>query len=256
VGRAREAGGVLTGTADPGSLVAHVATMPGFDADALTLPDVEVLQALCEIRIGGRQASLPPGLHPTNPPSCVLQVWRCPESPWGSFHVAQARIGCRSGLRPRGLVHGCVVDSPAAATALRERWGFPAQPGTVSLRRGYDRVTAQVEIGGTAVLVFGGVDPEPLAPGDVAYTTTVTLADTPRGRRLVQVDTDVAPSRAERLRPRLDVFVTDGWVHASVEPSLPVSASIATAEVTLQRLRYVSRPDELAFTGTEPVGGA
>jgi hypothetical protein len=35
--------------------------------------------------------------------------------------------------------------------------------------------------------------------------------------------------------------------------SLWVSASIAVADVTLQRLRYVSRPDELAFTGTEPV---
>jgi hypothetical protein len=245
---------VLIGTADPASLVAHAATMPGFDTEALTLSGVEVLQALCEIRIGGRLASLPPGLHPTNPPSCVLQVWRCPESPWGPFHLAQARVGCRSGLRPRGLVHGCVVDVPDAASALRERWGFPAQLGTVSLRRGYDRVTAQVEIGPTAVLALAGVDPEPLGPGDIAYTTTVTLADTPRGRRLVQVDTDVVPSRAERLRPRLDAFATDGWVHASVAPSHLVSASIAVADVTLQRLRYVSRPDELAFTGTEPAG--
>jgi hypothetical protein len=170
--------------------------------------------------------------------------------------MAQARVGCRSGLRPRGLVHGCVVDAAtdAVAAALRDRWGFPAQPGTVALRRGYDRVTARVEIGGTTVLALDGVDPEPLAPGDVAYTTTVTLAHTPRGLRLVQVDTDVAATRAERLRPRLDVFTADGWVHASVEPAHLVSASIAVGDVTLQRLRYVSRPDESAFTGTEPVG--
>ncbi len=69
----------------------------------------------------------------------------------------------------------------------------------------------------------------------------------------MQVDADVAPVRAERLRPRLDAFATTGWVHDSVVPSHPVSASIAVGDVTLQRLRYVSLPEELAFTGTEPV---
>jgi hypothetical protein len=245
---------VLTGTGDPGALVIGRAALDGFDTEALVLPGVELVQALCEIRVTGRQASLPAGLHPTNPPTCVLQVWRCPDSPFGPFRMAQARVGCRSGLRPRGLVQGCVVDGPAAAIeALRRRWGFPAQAGAVSLRRGYDGVTAAVALGGRTVLALTGLDPVPLGPDDVAYTTTVTLADTPRGLRLVQVDTDVAPTRAERLRPRLDAFATAGWVHDSVEPSHPVSASIAVAEVTLQRLRYVSLPDELAFTGTEPV---
>jgi hypothetical protein len=208
-----------------------------------------------EIAVAGRERSLPSGLHPTNPPTCVLQVWRCPESPWGPFALAQARMGCRSGLRPRGFVQGCVVDAPAAAAALRSRWGFPSRPGTVELRRGYDGVTASASLadGGTAVLALTGLDPEPLGVDDVAYTTTVTLADTPRGLRLVQVDADVVAARAERLRPRLEAFATAGWVHASVSPVHLVSASIAVADVTLQRLRYVSRPDELAFTGTEPV---
>jgi hypothetical protein len=247
---------VLSGTGHPDDLVIGRADLDSFATEAVTLPGVEVLQALCEIRIGGRQRSLPGGLHPTNPPSCVLQVWRCPESPWGPFGMAQARVGCRSGLRPRGLVHGCIVDNPAAAAALRARWGLPAQPGEVELRRGYDGVVATATIGGTRVLSLTGLDPDPLGPADVAYTTTVALAGTPRGLRLVQVDTDVTPTRAERLRPRLDAFVTDGWVHESVEPYHPVSASIAVADAIIQRLRYVSRPEELAFTGTEPVTDA
>jgi hypothetical protein len=248
---------VLRGTGDPADLVVGRAALADFDTEALTLPGVELLQALCEIAVTGRESSLPSGLHPTNPPTCVLQVWRCPESPWGPFALAQARVGCRSGLRPRGFVQGCVVDGPAAAiAALRGRWGFPAQPGTVELRRGYDGVTAGAAIGGgagTAVLAFTGLDPDPLGPEDVAYTTTLTLADTPRGLRLVQVDADVAPVRAERLRPRLDAFATPGWVHASVVPVHPVSASITVADLTLERLRYVCLPEELAFTGTEPV---
>jgi hypothetical protein len=254
---------VLRGTGDPDELVGGRATLADFDTEAVTLAGVELLQVVAEIAVAGREASLPSGLHPTNPPTCVLQVWRCPDSPWGPFAQAQVRVGCRSGLRPRGFVQGCVVDAPEAAAALRARWGFPARPGAVELRRGYDGVTASASLapagtGGTvvpptAVLAISGLDPEPLGVDDVAYTATVTLADTPRGLRLVQVDADVVAARAERLRPRLDAFATADWVHGSVAPVHLVSASIAVADVTLQRLRYVSRPDELAFTGTEPV---
>ena len=244
---------MLRGTASLDELVPDRAVMESFATEAETLPGVELLQALCEIRIGGRQRSLPSGLHPTNPPTCVLQVWRCPDSPWGPFSMAQARVGCRSGLRPRGFVQGCVVDAPGAVAPLRSRWGLPARVGEVVLRRRYDVVEAEVAIDGTTVLVLTGFDPEPLGPDDVAYSATVSLAETPRGLRLVQVDADVAPTRAERLRPRIDAFRAGDWVHGSVEPSHPVSASIAVGDLTLQRLRYVCRPDELAFTGTEPV---
>jgi hypothetical protein len=40
-------------------------------------------------------------------------------------------------------------------------------------------------------------------------------------------------------------------VHPSVVPYHPVSGSTAVGEITIQRLRYVSKPDELAFTSTE-----
>jgi hypothetical protein len=33
-----------------------------------------------------------------------------------------------------------------------------------------------------------------------------------------------------------------------------VSATVAVADVVVPRLRYVCRPDELAFTGTETLG--
>jgi hypothetical protein len=245
---------VLSGTASLDELVPHRADLASFGTDAVTLPGVELLQVLTEIRIGGRQRSLPSGLHPTNPPTAVFQVWSCPESPWGAFRMAQGRVGCRSGLRPRGFVQACVVDTAGAADALRTRWGLPAQLGEVQLRRGYDVVTASAAVDGETLLAVSGVDPDPLQPHDVAFTTSIALADTPRGLRLVQVDTDVASTRAERLRPRIERFSTGGWMHPSVEPYYPVSASISVADVTIQRLRFVCKPEELAFTGTEPVG--
>lgn len=245
---------MLTGSASVEELVTHAATMPGFDVAAVTLPDAEVLQATFEIRIGGREASLPPSLHPTNAPTFVIQVWRCPESPWGAFLLAQGRVGARSGLRPRGHVQGCVCDNEYATDALRAGWGLPVQNGAVSLGHYYDMVDAAAAVGGNTVVAVRGTDPEPLGADDIAYSASVTLAHTPRGLRLVQVDADVAVTRAERLRPHLDAFDAPAFgVHASVRPYHPVSASIALGTITLPRLRYLCRPDEVAFTGTEVV---
>jgi hypothetical protein len=245
---------MLAGTAAPEELVAHAATLDDFATDPVTLPDARVLQALFEIRVAGRQSSLPPGLHPTNPPTLVVQVWVCPDSPWGPLRLAQARVGCRSGLRPRGFVQGCICDNATAVDALRRRWGFPAQAGNVTCDERYDGVWASATLGDHPLVELAALGPEPLGPDDVSYTTAVALAHTPNGLRLVQIDTDLAVSRAERLRPRLEHFATGAWTHPSVQPTHPVSASIARGSLTIQRLRYVTKPDELAFTGTEPVG--
>jgi hypothetical protein len=243
---------MLTGTAAVDDFLTHAATLGDFGTEAVTLPGCEILQTLFEIRIGGRQASLPAGLHPTNPPTFVAQIWRCPDSPWGPFSLAQARVGCRSGLRPRGFVQGTVCDNEAAAEALRVRWGFPTRVGAVTLRRQYDATYACVALADHVVFELMSFDPEPLGPDDVSYSTAANLARTPRGLRLVQVDIDVHVTRAERVKPRLAQFDGPAWgVHPTVLPYHPVSATTTVGDITIQRLRYVSKPDELAFTSTE-----
>ena len=44
------------------------------------------------------------------------------------------------------------------------------------------------------------------------------------------------------------------WGDARVQPVYPVSASFAVADITIPRIRFVCRPDVLAFDGTEAVG--
>jgi hypothetical protein len=245
---------MLTGAASPDEFAAHAATMTAFDTTAVELADVEIFQSMFEMHIAGRERSLPPGLHPTAVPTFVVQVWRCPDSPWGAFSLAQGRVGSRSGLRPRGHIQACVCDNEPASAALRERWGFPARLGAVTLDRHYDSVDAAVVVDGDTVLAIHGADPDPLDGGDVQFSGSVALAHTPRGLRLVQIEYDVMPSRAERVRPQLRAFDAERFgVHPSIDPYYAVSGSIVTATVTLQPLRFVSRPDELAFTGTEPV---
>ena len=243
---------MLSGTAPAEDLMAHAATMADFATEACALPGAQVLQLMFETAVSGRQTSLPAGLHPTNPPSMVVQAWHCPESPWGTFSLATARVQCRSGLRPRGFVQGCVVDNTAAAAALAARWGFPARVGVVTLDVGYHDTHLVVEVDGARVLDVRALDPIPLGNEDVAFSTTLTLAHTPRGPRLVQVDTDLACDRAERLvacTPALEVEAFG--MHPSIVVTHPVSASISRGTLTLQPLRYVCRADELAFTGTE-----
>jgi hypothetical protein len=245
---------MLIGAADARDLVPNPPTLQAFATEPVQLPGATVLQFISEIAVGGRETSLPPGLHPTNPPSVVFQFWDCPESPWGPFRLAQGRVACRSGLRPRGFVLGCVSDNPAAGEALRSGWGFPAVLGEVVVDRGYDRVRAEVAVdsgGGRTVLALTGREPDPLGNGDIAFTTTIALAQTPRGLRLVQIDCEYKAHRAERVRPVVDSFEPGAWLPASIALTWPISAAVAIADITLEPHRYVSKPDELAFTGTE-----
>jgi hypothetical protein len=244
---------MLTGTADLARLAARASTLAAFDGPAVTFPDAEVMQAGFEMRYASRQGLLPPALHPTTPPTMVVVGWLCPTSPWGPFRMAQVRVGCRSGVRPRGLVVGCIVDNAAAAAALASQFGFPAQVGQVELIRHYDRVGLKAQIGEGVAIDLVGANPDPLGLGDVQHTVTMTLAGTPRGLRLVQVEPEYEPTRVERLTPRLHQFDAAVWGEPLLTPVHPIAASMALATITIPPLRFVCRPDVLAFEGTESV---
>jgi hypothetical protein len=244
---------VLTGTDDVERLFSNAPQLAAGATEAEHFAGVEVFQAMFEMRVGAREAVLPPGLHPTNPPTLIVLAWRPRESPWGPFALAQVRIGCRSGVRTRGLVVGCGCDDDTAAAALAARWGLGSRPAQVALDRRYDAVRLDVAFDGRPVLSIDALDPDPLAPHDVQYTGTLTPARTSRGPRLVQLEPQYETERAERLHPRLEHFDAGAWGDARLSPYHPVSASISVARVTLPPPRFMCRPDALAFVGTERV---
>ena len=246
---------MLVGTADPEVLAEGAPKLDGFGGEPLVLAHVETLQIVYEIERDGADALLPPGLHPTLPPLATWLVQRMPESPWGAFQLAQLRIECRSGLRPRGFLRAGVIDNPRAAAALAARWGYRLRAGGIRLARGYDRISAGVSLAGDdeSILEVALQDPMPLRPEDAYVVASMHLAHTPRGLRLLQVDPGFEVERAERGRPRIAHFAAGAWQSDGVRPSHPVSALFCVASVTLPALRYVCRPDVLAFTGTERV---
>ena len=71
--------------------------------------------------------------------------------------------------------------------------------------------------------------------------------------RLVQVEQSYAFNRAERGRPVVNGFDPAAWGQPLLRPSFAVSGSTATAEVSFEPVRFVCKPDESAFTGTERV---
>ncbi len=244
---------MIVGSAEPEALRPGAPVMHDFGSEPLSLAGASVLQLLCEVS-GGTQALLPPALHPTLPGVVAWQVYDFPTSPWGPFRMAQTRIQCRSGTRPRGLLVSGVVTSAAAGEALTARWGFRLAPGEIDFLRGYDRVHASVRSPeGDALLAVGLQDPVMLPPGAVQFVSGVHPADTPSGFRLVQVDALHEVHRAERGDPVIDYFDAGAWGEDRMVPTYPISASICTADVTLRRLRFVCRPGEMSFTGTETV---
>ena len=244
---------MLVGTADLDQLAHTAPTIDGFSNQTVNLEDVVCLQLTAEMHNQAREAVLPPGLHPTVPAVLSLQVWQVRTSPWDAFAMALARVTCRSGVRARGFTTAAFVSTAAATEGLRSTFGFPAVQGEVAMQHSYDGTRASVVWQGAPILEVVGLDPEPLGVTDLQYTGTLNLAHTPTGLRLVQVETHHQASRVERLTARLENFEASAWGNPLLDPYHIVSCSVALEEIALPPVRFVCKPDELAFTGTEAV---
>ena len=245
---------MLSGTKSVGSLEADAPVMADLDTELSVLEDVLILKVLHEISADAFTDVLPPGLHPTIPPLVTWMVWQVGSSEFGAFSLAQLRVECRSGARPRAMLVSSIVDSTNPADALAARWGFRTRVGEVAVDRSYDRAGVQVSLGGEVVLDFSAVDPVPLRPSDLQWMSSMHPAQTPRGFRLVQVDPTYEVARAERARPLLKVFDADAWGEPAIVPTNPVAATISSATITLPKIRFLCAPDQLAFMGTEVIG--
>jgi hypothetical protein len=244
---------VLAGTADLDALARRAPKLASFEGEALTLPGVELLQVTYELGGAPPESFFPPALHPTLPVLAVLALWRADDGPLGRFALAQLRLSCRSGVRPRQLLVASFADGETARAALNERFAFGARPARIALERFYDRVEGAVEVEGANVLDVTGFAPLPLATGDLQFFSSVHAAETPKGLRLVQIDTEIHVTRAERAQPRLTHFAPGVFGIPTGKLAHPVAAFVALCDVTLPRLRFASRPDVPAFAGTERI---
>jgi hypothetical protein len=247
---------MLTGVADAEQLADGLPapTIEAWSAEPLALGQVTVLQVIAEVRRLHRDALLPPALHSTDPPALSIQAWRVDDSPVGPFAFAHTRLSCRSGVRARGFTTAAFTTSPDAAALLRDHFGFPCRPAEVDLEPHYDGCDLTVTVEGRPVLVVAALDPQPLGAEDVQYTSTLNLAHTPNGLRLVQVETNHEADSVERVGARIVRF--DGAVcgDSRLDPYHVVTTTLARdRSITLPPVRFVCRADVSAFEGTEAV---
>jgi hypothetical protein len=244
---------MLVGSADPQRFEKEAPVLERFDGPGVEWPDCVFVQALSEIAAEPMSAMLPPALHPSLPPVVGFRAYSVPDSEWGPFRLAELRIECRSGLRPRGLLVGAVVDSAAAARGLGERFAFRCTVGEVRIDRAYDETRLRVARGSTTWLELRLRVPQRLGESDTQFVSSLHPARTPRGFRLVQVDVEHAVRRAERGQLELEAFDAAAWGEPLIRPTRLLPGVVGRADVSIRPLRFVCRADVLAFEGTESV---
>jgi hypothetical protein len=247
----------LVGTRDVSSLAKAAPSVAAWDAEPWTLPGAGILQLMYEIDDDAMTSLLPPALHPTIPPTIVFVVTRVPESPVGPFVLAEAKIGCRSGARPRGLSLRAYCDSAEAITALGERWGYPLAKADIGFEKRYDQIGARVTVNGKTALDIALVNPEPISGNDLQYLATLNLARVNRdgadAPRLVQVDPDYMFKSSDRGKPQLTGFDAGAWDVVGARPVYAVSASFAVADIQMPHLRYLVDPAKAPLAAVERV---
>lgn len=246
----------LFGALELDAVAARLPEMRDLDTEAWTLPRAEILQLAWEVN-DDTQALLPRAMHPAIPPYATVVVSSYPESPVGAFTLAQLRLMGRAGAHPRGYVLGAVATSEAAAAEIGTRWGFPAVPGSVTLRRHHDQVSVSVARDGAPVLEAALVNPEVISGGDIQYIHTVTLARVPEGGRvaplLIQVDPHYTLHKAERGRPRLARLDAAAWNAPGLTALNPIAASLTTCDTDLPAIRFVMDPERPVVQGTRKI---
>lgn len=248
----------LAGKMNVEAFAAHSAReIHGHKTEPWSLKGAQILNVHYEINNDTIAELLPVTMRPSIPAWAVFNVTRYPESPVGAFTIAEVRIGCRAGVRPRGFVLRSYVDNEAAARELAQRWGFPTVVGKVYLRGFHDRVVARVTTAaGKSALEMEMVDREPISGTDIQYNSSMHLARNKEDGKLevVQVDPEWVFHKVERGRPQISVLDSESWGAGHLlRADYPISATYTNCDVTLGKIRYTCDPNKDAFQGTTQV---
>ena len=130
----------------------NVSEINGYKTGAWTLKGAQILNVYYEVKNDPFPSLMPVTLHPVIPSYAMFNVTHYPESPVGPFSIADVRVGCRAGVRPRGFTLKSYVSTEAAAKELASRWGYPTSIADVYLRAFHDRVVGRVKSNGRNIL--------------------------------------------------------------------------------------------------------
>jgi hypothetical protein len=229
------------------AVVQRAPLLTGFDTETWELPGAEILHLSFEIVEDPAEWLIPPALHPSIPPYATLSVARYPQSPVGSFALAQVRVVARAGARPRGYLLGAYTDSEKVAAELRARWGFTIELGTLTLDPRHDRIIGRVQRGTETILEMELQAPEQISGSDVIYADSLHLIRMRENGTekpvLIQVDPEYVFHNAQRGRARLLVLQAGAWGGDNrLRCTSPITATFVRCDTDLPRLRFALDP--------------
>lgn len=232
----------LTGLKDLTSKSVPLGELTEPASDGWDLGEIDVIHVNHEISCVGLQSTIPPALNPSNPPHLSWLVYQVRDSELGAFTLAQTRVGCRIGVKPRGMLVSAVCDNPAVTERLTQRWGFLIRVGEITVDQGPDRVQVIVATTGQPMLELDIVEMASLDGANVPIASGLNVATTEHGLRLVQIDPDYLIRTAHRGRPVVRSFDSARWGDPDILPTLAISGTFMKAAVTLPRIRFLIDP--------------
>lgn len=241
---------LLYGQRPEGTFGIKAAPLTRDNAGEVVLKRVQVHYSLFELPMASVLPRLPTALHPSVPAAIGLTVWKCPEGPSGSFSVGWVGVTCRTGIKPRHLIHGAWCDREDAATWLRSRYGLNCTLAAISSLETWDRAWSKIEVAGVPVVELVTENPQPLVPGStVKYSPVLNAARIENAVTLVQMESAFDFHRVLRGVPRLPVYAAEAMGDAGLSPHYPISGTWAEVDITLLPPRFKLDPEIPAEQG-------
>lgn len=230
------------GEAPIAELARSVPMIGSFAEEEVTFENANFLQVIYELDMYSAQRFLPTSLAPLRGPSFgMIRAYHLPETPWGPTSIAEVGVLCRFGYRPRIFQISAKTDNAAAVEPLRTAWGFPLEVAEqVKLKRFHDGHHLTVRDGGEEIAAVQTAKPILTAGGSMGINSSVHLADTDKGLRLLQVAENFTFKVAEVSDPDVRGFDADAWHVPGMRLRYPVSAVSAVADITLRPIQFVA----------------
>jgi len=242
------------GEADNDALLAGAPTITSFVPDGAALPNAHFLQVIYEVCNGSSARYVPPALAPVTPDFIHWRGFFLPETPWGPTTIAETGLVCRAGFRPRVFQLSARTDNPAAIDELRARWGYRVSlADRLTLRRYHDATILSAVLDGREILGLQATQPITTSGESFGMNSSMRMAHTPAGPKLVQVAMDFTFKAAEISRPKMTAFEAAAWEAGGLTPYYPVSAVCGVADIVLREIKFVSDLDKSALLGTRTV---
>jgi len=211
-------------------------------AGEVQLENVQVHYTLFEVAMEAALAVLPASLHPAVPAHLGITFWRCEGGPLGAFECAWLGLACRTGIKPRHLVHAAFVNRAEVGEWLQRRYGFDCRLADVHYRETYDRLQGRIVVDGRVLLdtVTTRMQPVVGAGASVKYSPALNATRVNDAALMVQMETAYAFKRVIRGTPQLLAYDAAALGDPRILPTFPMSGTHAVVDVTLLPPRFTA----------------